>query len=151
MSPKLAIVVSQFHGDITLALLRGAKKYLAEKNVVLADNAVFSAPGDFELPLIAQALADLDSCDGVICLGCAIKGETAHFEYMSLATSLGIMKASLTTKKPISFGILTTYTDEQALARSRDDAFNKGREAAAACLETIATLRQIRAMAKQLN
>ena len=74
-----------------------------------------------------------------------IKGDTAHFEFISLGASLGLTKASLATETPIAFGVLTTYTDEQAEARSRDDAANKGHEAAAACLETVATLRRIRA------
>ena len=72
----------------------------------------------------------------MICLGCVIKGDTAHFEFISLGATVGIMQASLATAVPISFGVLTTYNDEQATARSRDDAHNKGREAAAACLES---------------
>lgn len=144
MQPRLAIVVSRFNEEITSALLAGARSYLAEHRIDVPDNALFSAPGAFELPLIAQALADQDRYDGVICLGCVIKGETAHFEFISLATSLGIMQTGLQTKKPVSFGVLTVYTDEQAQERSRDDASNKGREAAAACLETVLALKTIR-------
>jgi len=81
--------------------------------------------------------------DGVICLGCVIKGDTAHFEFISLAATMGLMTASLEINKPLSFGILTTYTDEQAEARSADDAHNKGREAAAACLQTVQSLRAL--------
>ena len=75
-----------------------------------------------------------------------IKGDTAHFEYISLAASTGLMQATLATGVPMAFGILTTYTDEQAEARSRDDVHNKGREAAAACLEAMRMLERIAAM-----
>jgi 6,7-dimethyl-8-ribityllumazine synthase len=142
-SPKLAIVVSQFNVEVTSGLLQGARAYLAEKNIVVDDMDVIKAPGAFETPLIAQALARTKRYDGVICLGCVIKGDTAHFEFISLGASIGLMTASLSTQTPIAFGILTTYTEEQAEARSRDDAHNKGREGAAACLETILTLRKI--------
>ncbi|MDR3511003.1 MAG: 6,7-dimethyl-8-ribityllumazine synthase [Caulobacteraceae bacterium] len=142
---RLAIAVSRFNEEVTSGLLRGARAYLAEQDVVVADGDVIEAPGAFELPLIAQALVRTKRYDGVICLGCVIKGDTAHFEFISLGASLGTMAASLGAGTPIAFGVLTTYTDEQAEARSRDNAANKGREAAAACLETVMTLRRIRA------
>ena len=142
---RLAIAISRFNEEVTSGLLRGARAYLGEHGVSVADRDIIQAPGAFELPLIAQTLVRSGGYDGVICLGCVIKGDTAHFEFISLGASMGLMTASLATETPIAFGILTTYTDEQAEARSRDDAANKGREAAAACLETVATLRQIRA------
>jgi len=142
---RLAIAVSRFNEDVTSGLLLGARTYLGEHGVSVADRDVIEAPGAFELPLIAQTLVRSGGYDGVICLGCVIKGDTAHFEFISLGASIGVMTASLAAESPIAFGILTTYTDEQAQARSRDDAANKGREAAAACLETVATLRRIRA------
>ena len=80
----------------------------------------------------------------MICLGCVIKGDTAHFEFISLGATVGIQQASLATETPIAFGILTTYTEEQAVSRSRADVHNKGREAAAACVESIALLRRIK-------
>lgn len=106
----------------------------------MTEDDIYPAPGAFEMPLIAKALANA-GYDGVVCLGCVIKGDTAHFEYISAAAAHGLMQAGLETGKPLTFGILTTYTDEQAIARSRDDEHNKGREAAAACLEALATLR----------
>jgi len=78
-------------------------------------------------------------------LGCVIKGDTAHFEFISLGATMGLMQATLQTEVPITFGIITTYTDEQAIARSRDDAHNKGREAAAACVESLEVLTAIKA------
>ena len=113
---------------------------MGENGVAVAEEQIYSAPGAFEIPLIAQTLARSGKVDGVVCLGCVIKGDTAHFEYISLAATTGLMNASLATGVPLTFGILTTYTDEQAIVRSRDDAHNKGREAAAACLESLKTL-----------
>lgn len=133
---RFAIVVSRFNEDVTGGLLRGAKKYLAEKKVKVAEADVFYAPGAFELPLIAKKLAAKKKYSGVICLGCVIKGDTMHFEFISLAATMGILQAGLETGKPVSFGVLTTMNDEQATLRSRDDAHNKGIEAAAACWES---------------
>ena len=138
---RLGVVVSQFNPDVTGGLLAGARQYLSEQGLELADGDIFSAPGAYEIPIIARAVAVSRSLDGVICLGCVIKGDTAHFEFISLAATMGLMTASLDINKPLSFGILTTYTDEQAEARSADDAHNKGREAAAACLQTVRALR----------
>lgn len=141
--PRLALVVSQFNPEVTHGLRDGALAYLAENGVALSPHDIYSAPGAFEIPLIAKRLAE-SGYDGVICLGCVIKGDTAHFEYISEAAAHGLMQAGLETGKPLTFGILTTYTDEQAIARSRRDEHNKGREAAAACLETLQTFSQIR-------
>jgi len=143
---NLAIVVSQFNDEITSGLLRGAKEHLEKNDVYVRETDIFKAPGAFEIPLIAQTLARSGRYDGVICLGCVIKGETAHFEFISLGATIGLMQSMLKAKIPISFGILTTYTDEQALKRSLPDAHNKGIEAAAACLQTIQVLDHIREM-----
>lgn len=86
-NPRFAIVVSRFNEEVTSGLLRGARAYLSEKSIALRDEDVLSAPGAFEIPLIAQTLAQTGQFDGVICLGCVIKGDTAHFEYISEAAS----------------------------------------------------------------
>lgn len=143
--PRIAIVVSRFNPEVTDGLLQGAMAHLAAHGAPVTEADVIRAPGAYELPLIAQTLARTGRYAGVVCLGCVIKGETAHFEFISLGASLGLMAAGLQTETPVSFGVLTTYTDEQAVARSRDDAENKGREAANACLSTVETLRRIRA------
>ena len=143
--PRLAVVVSRFNPEVTEGLLAGTRRELAERGVPLAEADIFAAPGAFEMPLLAKALAETGRYAGVVCLGCVIKGDTAHFEFISLGAATGLMQAMLTTGVPIAFGILTTYTDEQALLRSRDNAANKGREAAAACIEALATLARIRA------
>lgn len=143
---RIAVITSSFNEEVTYGLREGAKTALAENKVTHI--SYFDAPGAFEIPLIAQTLAQTKRFDGVICLGCVIKGDTAHFEFISLGATMGIQQASLQTGIPITFGIITTYTDEQAVVRSRAHgelaAHNKGREAAMACIESIETLRAIR-------
>ena len=141
-SPRIAIVRSEFNEEVTGGLLHGAKAALSEKGITGIDE--FSAPGAFEAPLIAKQLAKTGRYGGVICLGCVIKGDTAHFEFISLGAAIGIQMASLESGVPISFGILTTYTDEQAQVRSKKDEHNKGREAALAVLGSIETLHKIK-------
>lgn len=140
---KFAVVVSRFNPEVTDGLLQGAQQYLGEQEIQIDPQDIFQAPGAFEIPLIASRLARTQRYSGIICLGCVIKGDTAHFEFISLGATLGILQSMLATDTPISFGVLTTYTDEQAHLRSRNDAHNKGREAAAACLETAKTLLKI--------
>ncbi|MCG0993833.1 6,7-dimethyl-8-ribityllumazine synthase [Acetobacter indonesiensis] len=143
-APRLALIVSRFNEDVTGGLRDGAIEWLGEHNITVAEDDIFAAPGAFEMPLLAQTLAKSGRFEGVICLGCVIKGDTAHFEFISLGTTIGMMQASLATEVPIAFGVLTTYTEEQAELRSRNDIHNKGREAAAACVESLALLRQIK-------
>ncbi|GAA3681689.1 MULTISPECIES: 6,7-dimethyl-8-ribityllumazine synthase [Acetobacter] len=143
-APRLALVVSRFNETVTGGLRDGAIAWLGEHGIAVAEGDVFAAPGAFEMPLLAQALAKTGRYEGVVCLGCVVKGDTAHFEFISLGATLGIVQASLATEVPVAFGILTTYTEEQATVRSGDDVHNKGREAAAACVESLALLRQIR-------
>lgn len=143
-SPRIAVVVSHFNEDVTSGLLAGAQAELAERDIAVGDADLYDAPGAFEIPLIAQALAESGRYDGVVCLGCVIKGDTAHFEFISLGATIGLVTATLKTGVPITFGILTTYDDDQAIVRSRDDAHNKGREAAAACVLSLATLDRVR-------
>jgi len=141
--PRFALVVSRFNETVTGGLRAGAIEYLGEQDIAMREGDIIEAPGAFELPLIAQALARTGRYDGVICLGCVIKGDTAHFEFISLGAATGIMQASLSAGVPIAFGVLTTYSQEQAEVRSRPDIHNKGREAAAACAETAAILQAI--------
>jgi 6,7-dimethyl-8-ribityllumazine synthase len=142
---KLAIVVSRFNPEVTGGLLEGARATLGERGIEFQEaEDLYWAPGAFEIPLIAQTLAQTARYDGVVCLGCVIKGDTAHFEFISLGAAVGIQQATLNSQKPIAFGILTTYTDEQAILRSRSDAHNKGREATLAVIEAHETLQRIR-------
>ena len=147
-SLRFAILSSPYHGQVGSGLLEGATEYLRENQISVASEDIFQAPGAFEMPLLAQELARSGDYHGVICLGCVIKGDTAHFEFISLGAAVGIQQASLNTGVPIAFGILTTYTEEQALVRSRPGtgAENKGREAAAACLASARLLKKIRTL-----
>jgi 6,7-dimethyl-8-ribityllumazine synthase len=141
---RVALVVSRFNREVTDGLKDGALKYLSEQGITIPPADIHAAPGAFEIPLIAKALAKSKKYDGVICLGCVTKHETAHFEFVSLGATMGLMQAILDTEVPIAFGILTTYNDTQAEVRSSADANNKGIEAAAACIETLETLAKIR-------
>lgn len=140
---KFAILVSQFNPEINEGLFQGAIQFLKEKDISEKKIHRFEVPGAFELPLVAQKLARSGKYSGVICLGCVIKGETAHFEFISAGTSYGLMQAMLKTQVPIAFGVLTTYSRQQAQERSQDNPENKGREAAAACWQTAELLHQI--------
>jgi 6,7-dimethyl-8-ribityllumazine synthase len=132
---RFAIVVSSFNKEITDGLLRGARAVLSESGVSDADVTIVRVPGAFEIPLAARHLAATGQFDGVICLGCLIKGDTMHFEYIADAASHGIMAVSADTGIPVTFGVLTTLTEEQAVLRAADGPDNKGREAALAAVE----------------
>lgn len=144
-SPRVAVIVSEFNDEVTSGLLTGVLEVFAERDVKWDKSTdLYSAPGAFELPLLAQSLAQSKRYDGIVCLGCVIKGDTAHFEFISLGATIGIMQAQLNTGVPISFGVLTTYNDEQAAVRSTKGPGNKGREAALACLKSIELLSHLR-------
>ena len=143
---KFAIVVSRFNAEVTDGLVRGALEALGENGFVSAQVDIFDAPGAFELPLLAQALAETENYLGVIALGCVIKGDTAHFEHISNAAALGLMQAGLSTGVPIAFGVLTTYTEEQAIVRSRPGVENKGRESALAVLSSARSLERFKSI-----
>ena len=140
---RFAIAVSRFNPEITDGLLAGAREALAEADVRDDDVTLVRVPGAFELPVAAQRLAESGRFDAVICLGCLIKGDTMHFEYIAEAATRGISEVALATGVPIAFGVLTTLTDEQAEVRARPGAGNKGREAAAAAVEMATLLRAI--------
>lgn len=140
---RFAIVVSRFNEEITQGLLAGAREALAEAGVRDDRIEVFHVPGAFEIPLAAKRAAETGAFAAVICLGCLIKGDTMHFEYIADAASHGIMRAGLDTGVPIAFGVLTTLTDEQARERAAHGPGNKGVEAARAALDMVQVLRQL--------
>jgi len=140
---RFAIVVSRFNPEITEGLLAGARAALEEAGVRDDDITLVRVPGAFELPIAAQRLAESGRVDAVICLGCLIKGDTMHFEYIADAATRGIAEVGLATGVPVTFGVLTTLTDEQADVRARPGDGNKGREAAAAAIEMATLLRAI--------
>jgi 6,7-dimethyl-8-ribityllumazine synthase len=140
---RFALVVSSFNQEITEGLVRGARAALADAGVKTSDVTTVRVPGAFEIPLAARRLARSKHYDAVICLGCVIKGDTMHFEYISSAVSHGIMAVSADTGVPVTFGVLTTLTEEQAMARAADGPDNKGREAAWAAVEMSGLVRAL--------
>lgn len=140
---RFAIVVSRFNEEITEGLLKGACAALESAHVRGDDITLVRVPGAFEIPVAARRLAETGRFDAIICLGCVIKGDTMHFEYIASSVSQGIMDVGTATGIPVAFGVLTTLTDEQAAGRSAEGAGNKGREAALAAVEMATLWRQI--------
>jgi 6,7-dimethyl-8-ribityllumazine synthase len=132
---RVAVAASRFNEAITKALLEGALDCLRRHGVRDEDISVTWVPGAFELPSAAKRLALSGDVDAVVCLGAVIKGETAHFEYVSSHALGGIGRVALDTGIPVTCGVLTTYTVDQATDRAGGKAGNKGFEAAAAALE----------------
>ena len=132
---RFAIIQSKFNEQICDGLLNGALNCLKEYGIKEENIPVIKVPGAFEIPITAKKLASSKKFNAVICLGAVIKGETAHFEYVSKAVTDGILQTGLKYSVPIIFGVLTTYTDEQAEARSGIKETNKGWEAAEAAIE----------------
>jgi 6,7-dimethyl-8-ribityllumazine synthase len=141
---RFAVLVSRFNESITDALRQGASEALTEAGAAPDAIEVFPVPGAYELPQAARAAAESGRFDAVICLGCVIRGETPHFEYISSAVAHGIMQASGETGVPIAFGVLTTDNAAQAEERARPGRDNKGFEAAAAAIEMAALFRRLR-------
>ena len=142
---RFAIVASSFNQEFAEGLLRGARAALSECGVSDADVTVVRVPGAYEIPLAASHLATTGRFHAVVCLGCLIKGDTMHFEYIAEAVSHGIMTVSADTLVPVTFGVLTTDTWEQAEERVPDGRGNKGFEAAAAAIEMALLFRRLRA------
>jgi len=145
---KIAIVVSTYNDFVTARLEQGARAQLGEAGVAEGDVATFQVPGAFELPQAAMLLAESGAWSAVICLGCLIRGETPHFDYISQAVSQGIMRAAQATGVPVLFGVLTTNTAEEAMARAGDGETNKGREAAIAAIDMARLYARLAAAAK---
>jgi 6,7-dimethyl-8-ribityllumazine synthase len=127
---KFVIVVAEWNEEITGALYQSALDTLLQLGAKKSNIIKASVPGSFELPLKAQRYAEKKEIDAVICLGCVIQGETAHFDYICQAVAYGIMKVTLKTNKPVAFGVLTTLTKQQAEDRAGGKYGNKGEEAA---------------------
>lgn len=136
---RFGIVASKFNRRISDQLLSSALQALTDAGVAQHDIEVVRVPGAFEIPLVARRLADSGRFHAVVCLGAVIRGDTPHFEYISMQTSFGIAQASLLSGRPVIFGVLTTDTVEQAMERSEPQSWNRGAAAAMAAVE-MATL-----------
>ncbi len=131
------IAVTDYHNDITFALLRGCIETLHKHGAEDQNITVYHVPGAFELPLGAQFLVETKEPDAVICLGCVITGETRHDEYICNAVSQGIMQLGLDFNIPIIFGVLTPQTLQQAKDRAGGKYGNKGIEAAVTAIKMV--------------
>jgi 6,7-dimethyl-8-ribityllumazine synthase len=137
---RVGIVVSRFNDFVTERLLTGAQEALREAGVPNDDVLLLRVPGAFEIPIAAQRLAETSRVDAVVCLGCLIRGATPHFEYIASACAHGITAAAAATGVPMTFGVLTTNSVEEALERAAPGDANKGREAALAAIDLVRTL-----------
>ncbi|WP_174615906.1 6,7-dimethyl-8-ribityllumazine synthase [Virgibacillus ihumii] len=140
---KIGVVVARFNDFITNRLLDGATGTLKRHGVKEENIDVAWVPGAFEIPLIAQKMANSGNYDAVITLGTVIRGSTPHFDYVCNEAAKGVSNASMQSGKPVIFGIITTETIEQAIERAGTKAGNKGADAAVAAIETANLSKQI--------
>lgn len=140
---KIAIVVAQFNNDITEQLLQQALQTLEQKKFPQQLITVIEVPGAVELGFVANRLAGKKEYAAIICFGAVIKGETAHFEYVSQLCVDACNQVMLRHDIPVVFGVLTTYTKQQAIARINGEATNMGAEAASVALEMMSIAEQL--------
>ena len=140
---RVAVVASRFNDLIVAALVKGASATWLERGGAADDLSVVRVPGAFELPLAAAKLAGSGRYDALVALGCVIRGDTPHFEYVAGECARGLQRAALDTGVPIAFGVLTVDTLEQARERAAPGAGNKGAEAMDAALEMAALLKRL--------
>ncbi|PYO69063.1 MAG: 6,7-dimethyl-8-ribityllumazine synthase [Gemmatimonadetes bacterium] len=140
---RVAVVVARYNEVVTGRLLEGARQCLREKGVPEAQVDVVWVPGAFELPVAAEAAAASGRYAAIVALGCVIRGETPHFEYVAGEAARGLGNVALAHRLAVGFGVLTTESLDQAMARAGGTAGNKGYEAAAAALTTADVLAQL--------
>lgn len=140
---SFGIVASRFNGLVTRQLLDGALDCLRRHGANDDRITVVYCPGSFEIPQVALPLARSGKVDAIICLGCVIRGETPHFDYIASEVTKGIGQVALDTGIPVTFGVLTADTLEQALERAGAKAGNKGWDAAQSAIELTNVIHQI--------
>lgn len=141
---KFAVVVSRWNSLITERLLEGALDALLRHGTDDGNITVVRVPGAFELPVAVQALCNTETYDAVIALGCVIRGSTPHFDYVAGEAAKGIGSAAMNSGTPVTFGVLTTDSLEQALERAGSKGGNKGWEAATTAIEMVDLLGKIK-------
>lgn len=137
------MVTSRFNSEITEKLEQGALEYFESLSLQELEVLAVRVPGAIEIPLACQALFD-QGCEGVVALGCVIRGETSHYDYVCNSVERGITALMLERRKPIGFGILTTENEAQALARAGGQYGNKGSEAAEVVIEMIGLIKDLK-------
>ena len=143
LEARVAVIAARWNGEITDGLLSGAIKALTRHGIAQSNIEIFRVPGAFELPLASQRAARTGRFSAVISLGCVIRGDTPHFDYVCSETTRGIGQVSLNENLPVAFGLLTTDNLEQSLERSGDNSENKGEEAALTALEMLTMLQKM--------
>ena len=141
---RIAVVVSRFNEGVTSLLLQGALDGLSKHGVRDQDVTVAWVPGAFELPIAANTIARQGGVDAIVCLGAVIRHETDHYRYVAGEAARGIADVSRETGVPLMFGVLTTDTEEQALARAGGAEGNKGYDSALAAIEMANLMRHMR-------
>ena len=145
---RFAIVVSRFNSFITERLLQGALDALARGGAADKDVLVVHVPGSFELPLTSKKLAEMGRYDAIIAIGCVLRGETAHYDYVCAETSRGLQLAQMDTGVPVMFCVLTCDTLEQAIDRAGLKGGNKGFEAGLGAVEMAQLSKKLRGGSK---
>jgi len=140
---KIGIVLSRFNEMITEKLLTGALDTLRQTGIADQDITLVRVPGCFEIPVASQRLAETGKLEAIICLGAVIRGETPHFEYISSQVTHGIGQVALKYDLPVTFGVITADTVEQALARAGVKHGNKGSEAAISAVQMANLFKQL--------
>jgi 6,7-dimethyl-8-ribityllumazine synthase len=140
---RFALVTARFNDFVTSRLAAGAIDALVRHGCNEADITEIRVPGSFEVPLAAQRVAAAGKVDAVICLGCLIRGQTPHFEYIASEVTKGIAQASMHTGIPMAYGIITADTLEQAIDRAGAKGGNKGAEAALSAIEMVSLLGEL--------
>jgi 6,7-dimethyl-8-ribityllumazine synthase len=140
---RIGIVAARFNGFIVEQLVSGAIDALCRHGVHERDITLARVPGAWEIPITVQRMAKSRRYDAIIALGAVIRGGTPHFEYVAGECTKGVGQASMQNDVPVSFGVLTTDTVEQAIERAGTKAGNKGADAALAAIETVNLLRQL--------
>ena len=140
---RVAIVAARFNDFVVASLLKGARATWHERGGAAQDLTVVRVPGAFELPVVARRLASSGRYDAVVALGCVIRGDTPHFDYIAGEAARGLQLAGLETGVPVIFGVLTVESLEQALERAATTAGNKGGEAMESALEMAAVMARL--------
>lgn len=134
---RFGIVVSRFNDFITAKLVDGALDTLVRHGAKEDGIEIWKVPGSFEIPAVAGKLASSKRYDAVVCLGCLIKGDTPHFDYIAAEVTKGVAQVSLASDIPVVFGVITADSLEQAIERAGTKQGNKGKEAAEAAIEMV--------------
>lgn len=141
---KVGIVAARFNEFIVSKLISGAQDALVRHGVSDDDITLAWVPGAFEIPLVAQKMAETGNYDAIVCVGAVIKGSTSHYDYVCAEVSKGIATVSLKTQIPVAFGVLTTDNIEQAIERAGTKAGNKGYDAACTAIEMVNLIKNMK-------